>query len=179
MGARSVTSSSQAPSASALGVTAALLVFGLLLAAPAKAERAVGLNARGVDPLVALHNDQGLDVRDALGRPVSAALVQKQLKAAALGRIAQAAALSNLPKAEKYLVYLEFALAFPAALHAVRRFVAAPDSWALPVKTRSPLWALAGAFVGLPACAAAALSVRDQGALRSRLSIPDTVVLRC
>jgi hypothetical protein len=40
---------------------------------------AVGFEARGVDPLAAVSNPLGLDVRDALGRPVSADKVMRDL----------------------------------------------------------------------------------------------------
>ena len=62
------------------------------------AERAVGIEAQGVDPMVALRNSQDLDVRDELGRPVSAKLVAAQLKAAQAAASADAAFSSRLPR---------------------------------------------------------------------------------
>ncbi len=58
----------------------AMSLLGIFAVANARAgERAVGLEARGVDPSAALHNLWGLDVRDALGRKVSARRVEDQL----------------------------------------------------------------------------------------------------
>ena len=45
-----------------------LLALTLLGLSRARAETAVGLDARGVDPIAAVDNPMGLDVRDALGR---------------------------------------------------------------------------------------------------------------
>jgi hypothetical protein len=80
-----------------------------LLVGAARAERSVGLDAVGVDPLAAVDNSQGLDVRDALGRPVSGQAVLTELKKAAVARAAQVAAISNLPKARVILPMLELA----------------------------------------------------------------------
>src|SRR5579872_3136370 len=80
----------------ALLAAAALAAASLPLQA---AERAVGLEAQGVDPMVALHNPSGLDVRDAEGRPVSAAVIARQLKAASAQSTADASYVSRLPQA--------------------------------------------------------------------------------
>jgi hypothetical protein len=118
MGARSVTSGSQTSKGAwrIPGITAALLVSGLLLAQPVRAERSVGLDAQGVDPLAALHNDQGLDVRDALGRPVSGEKVSSELSQASAKRATTAAYASALPKAKLFAALLEFCLAAEMAL---------------------------------------------------------------
>ncbi len=80
-----------------------------LLSAYARAETPVGLDAKGVDPMAAVDNRMGLDVRDALGRPVSAQVVLEQLKQAQAARAAQNAYASSLPKARTVLPALELA----------------------------------------------------------------------
>ena len=66
------------------------LFLALALLAPAgRAETAAGLDAQGVDPRVAVENRLGLDVRDALGRPVTREQVLIDLKGAAVTRAAQ------------------------------------------------------------------------------------------
>lgn len=180
MGARPVTPGSQTPKASAcwLSVAAALLISASS-ARPARAERAVGLEAEGVDPMAALHNEQGLDVRDALGRPVSAAVIVRQLKAASIARIVQAAATSSLPKARLFAVVLEFALAAEAALRLPHGFEPAPESWALPVKPRSEPPAPEGAFIALVAAGCTAFLLRRLAAVPSSRSCQQSAVLRC
>lgn len=80
----------------------------LLLSAPAgRAEPAAGLDAKGVDPLAAVDNRWGLDVRDALGRPVSGRKVLAEIKGAAVARAASNAFASRLPKAAAVLPFLE------------------------------------------------------------------------
>ncbi len=98
-----------------------------LLTGAARAETAVGLGARGVDPMAAVSNPLGLDVRDALGRPVTAQAVLRDVKQAAVTRTVETAYASTLPKARLILPALEmavglglrlvqFAAALPAAL---------------------------------------------------------------
>ncbi|OGS39942.1 MAG: hypothetical protein A2506_12220 [Elusimicrobia bacterium RIFOXYD12_FULL_66_9] len=80
-----------------------------LLAAGARAEAPVGLDAQGVNPMSAVDNRLGLDVRDELGRPVSGRLVLAQLKSAAAARTAENAFTSRLPQARSILPALEMA----------------------------------------------------------------------
>ena len=98
-----------------------------LIGSVARAEAAVGLDARGVDPMAAVENRQGLDVRDELGRPVTAQAVLRDMKSASVARAAEAAYASTLPKARLILPALElaagaglrlvqFAASLPAAL---------------------------------------------------------------
>lgn len=77
------------------------------LAGPAAAETAVGLDARGVDPMAAVDNRWGLDVRDELGRPVSGELVLGELKRASVARAAANAFASKLTQAAVLLSALE------------------------------------------------------------------------
>lgn len=86
------------------------LFIGLaLLATGARAEAPVGLDADGVNPMAAVDNRMGLDVRDALGRPVSGRLVLEQLKSASAARAAANAFSSRLPRARIILPALESA----------------------------------------------------------------------
>ena len=84
------------------------LALALLVGGRARAETAVGLDARGVDPMAALNNGAGLDVRDELGRPVSAQVVLAQLKQAEIIRAAETAYTSTLPQAKVVLASLEY-----------------------------------------------------------------------
>lgn len=61
---------------------AAAALAGVLFSPLAGAEEEVGLEAQGVSPWAALENRWGLDVRDELGRPVSARRIEAQLKKA-------------------------------------------------------------------------------------------------
>ena len=87
-----------------------------LLALPLRAERAVGLDAQGVDPLAALNNPSGLDVRDQLGRPVSAQLVASQMKAAQTAAAVEASYASTTPKAAVLAALLEMIEALRLAI---------------------------------------------------------------
>lgn len=105
-----------------------------VLAGGARAETAVGLDARGVDPMAAVDNRQGLDVRDALGRPVTAQAVLSDLKKASVARVAQTAFASALPKAKIVLPALELASAAKTWLVRLAQAVPGPAAWAsLPV----------------------------------------------
>jgi hypothetical protein len=103
------------------------LALALVLARPAAAEVAVGLDARGVDPMAAVNDRWGLDVRDELGRPVSGEKVLGELKRASAARAAANAFASKLKDAAVLLSGMElldraqaslwaFSAALPAAL---------------------------------------------------------------
>lgn len=77
------------------------------LAGPAAAETAVGLDAQGVDPMAAVDNRWGLDVRDELGRPVSGEKILTELKAASAARAAANAFASKLSDAAALLAAVE------------------------------------------------------------------------
>lgn len=113
---------------------AALAAAGLPATA---AEHAVGLEARGVDPMAALHNAAGLDVRDALGRPVSAAVIAKEMKAAAAGAAAASAFASRLPQAAAVTYMLELLKIARASWRAAWPGFRLGEVWALPVPLRS------------------------------------------
>lgn len=83
------------------------LALALAIAAPAAAETAVGLDAQGVDPMAAVDNRWGLDVRDELGRPVSGEKILTELKSASAARAAANAFASRLPQARVLLAALE------------------------------------------------------------------------
>lgn len=89
-----------------LSALAAAVGFAVVCA-PLHAETAVGLEAQGVDPLVALRNHGDLDLRDELGRPVSPQLIARQLKAAQAEAAADNAFSSRLPQARAVTRMLE------------------------------------------------------------------------
>ena len=82
-----------------------------------RAETPAGLDAQGVSVSWAIHNSLGLDVRDALARPVSARLVEEQLKSAQAHAAGRAAYASRLPLAKALIRFFEF-------LPALRLFMA-------------------------------------------------------
>ena len=97
------------------------LALFLSLALPVRAERAVGLDAQGVDPMAALSNPNHLDVRDELGRPVSAQLVAAELKQAQAKAASEAAFASRLPQASAVAALLEM-------IEALRLFLRGGDA---------------------------------------------------
>jgi hypothetical protein len=158
------------------------LVFALALGIvlPISAETPVGLDARGVDPLVAVENPNGLDVRDELGRPVSGKLVEAELKQAQTKAAVQAAAFSSaLPRAAEVTALLEMIEALRLALrggHASetpqRIFALAPTARELD---KAPVRSLL--FLAFGLLAARCWRRPASAALRSPSSLP--TVLRC
>lgn len=139
------------------------LALAFLLAGAARAERTVGLDARGVDPMAAVQNPLGLDVRDELGRPVTAQAVLRDMKAATVTRAAEAAYASTLPKARLILPALElasglglrlvqFAVSLPAALATASLPGAAPKIALLLVLLTAAVSAAAPAFARACPC---------------------------
>lgn len=98
-----------------------------LLATGARAETAVGLDAKGVDPRVAVDNRLGLDVRDEAGRPVTRERVLSDLKSAAVKRAAEGAFTSSLPKAQAVLSALELLADAAAAFRLAATGFSLPD----------------------------------------------------
>ena len=155
------------------------LALALLLGGRARAETAVGLDARGVDPMAAVDNAQGLDVRDELGRPVSAKVVLDQLKQAEVARTAQTAYQSALPKAKLVLPALEYAAGGILSLVRLIETVPGPAELASLPLPRPKLAALLFAVLGL-------VLVQAASASRPRASLPalsscrrSLEVLRC
>ena len=104
------------------------LFLALALLAPAgRAETAAGLDAQGVDPLVAVENRWGLDVRDELARPVTREQVLADLKGAAVSRAADNAFTSRLPKARIVLSALELLAEAAAAFRMAATGFALPE----------------------------------------------------
>lgn len=162
------------------GCCVLLALVALLAAAPSSAwaEQAVGLEAQGVSPWAALRPG-GLDVRDELGRPVRAAVIEAQVKAANAQAAAQAGYASRLPKAQTIIRLLELLEALKTWLSPFASF---PGS--------RPLWALAPAAPGpqksLLLCLLACLPLALAGRLRlqgrsflPRAACGAPVVLRC
>lgn len=155
------------------------LALALLLGGRARAETAVGLGARGVDPMAAVDNSQGLDVRDELGRPVTAKAVLDDMKKASVARAAETAYQSALPKAKTVLPALELAVGGLVSL--VRLIETVPEGVelaSLPLP-RPKIAALLFAVLGL-------VLVQLASASRPRASLPalsscrrSLEVLRC
>ncbi len=104
------------------------LFLALALFAPAgRAETAAGLDAQGVDPLVAVENRWGLDVRDELARPVTREQVLSDLKGATVSRAANNAFTSRLPKARIVLSALELLAEAAAAFRMAATAFALPE----------------------------------------------------
>lgn len=161
-----------------LSVLAALVAACALSVPVHAAEQAVGLEAQGVDPWAALHNDQGLDIRDAQGHPVSADLIRKQLAAAHEQSVAQAAAVSRLPKARSVFRLLEL-LNFLGGFWGLPLHAPITQSpLALPLRSRSDKDTAAPTeVIGLAGLCLALLCCRAQTI--SRRSLQKTTVLRC
>ena len=131
----------------------------------ARAETAVGLDARGVDPMAAVSNPLGLDVRDALGRPVSAKVVLDQLKRAEVARAAETAYTSALPKAKAVLASLEYSAGGFLSLVRLIEAIPGPSEWAGMPAPRPKLSVLLFTVLGAVLAQAAAAS-------RPRASLP-------
>ncbi len=91
-------------------VGSGLILLLLAGASSARAETPVGLDALGVDPLAAVDNPQGLDVRDELGRQVTAKVVLRDMRRATVERAVEVSYASSLPKAKIILPALELAV---------------------------------------------------------------------
>lgn len=117
-----------------LAVACALFAFWACAqgAGRAAAETAVGMEAQGVDPMVALQNSLHLDLRDELGRPISSKLIAAQLKAAQASASAEAAYSSSLPKARAMAWALAFWEGIKATLGTPVQRLPWSDIWALP-----------------------------------------------
>jgi hypothetical protein len=155
------------------------LFLALALLAPAgRAETAAGLDAQGVDPRVAVENRLGLDVRDALGRPVTREQVLIDLKGAAVTRAAQNSYTSSLPKAQAILSALEL-LAEAAAFRMAATGFALPEL--LPgLPGGAPKFAVLWLLILASAAMSISLCCRPESRLtlsRSRQSSIE--VLRC
>lgn len=96
----------------------------------ARAETAVGLDARGVDPMAAVDNRQGLDVRDEMGRPVTAQAVLADLKQASVARAVETAYATALPKARVIVPVLELAAGLGLRLVQLAESLPPPSAWA-------------------------------------------------
>lgn len=104
------------------------LFLALALLAPAgRAETAAGLDAQGVDPLVAVENRWGLDVRDELARPVTREKVLSDLKGTTVARAAENTFTSHLPQARVVLSALELLAEAAAAFRMAATGFALPE----------------------------------------------------
>ena len=144
----------------------------------AAAEQAVGLQAQGVDPMAALHNAAGLDVRDELGRPVSAEVIAKELKAASAQAAAASAFTSRLPQAKAVTYMLELLKVARAAFRLPWPGLRLAQVFALPVPLRAPLCGLLVLqCLFVLALLRRSCPDREAAVLRNSPSLP--LVLRC
>lgn len=155
-----------------------ILIMTLAATSSPALEQAVGLEAQGVDPWASLHNPLGLDVRDELGRPVSARLVESQIKAAAAKAAAAAAFSSRLPQAKTVVYLLEFLAVLKISWSMSLPLFHWPQSWALVPKTISsqkiPLFAIFAFIATAVSCPA---FKKFCAPVSASASIP--LVLRC
>ena len=122
------------------GVLAVASAF-LLCFSRAFAEAPIGLGARGVSVSYAMSNALHLDVRDALGRPVSRSLIQKELKVSEARGRARASFFSSLPKARAISFFIECVWKLPIFSWGASLFKAGAGVWALPVSKKRSLLA--------------------------------------
>ena len=156
------------------------LFFALaFLAGAPRAEIPVGLDARGVDPMAAVDNFLGLDVRDTFGRPVSGVVVLAELKRAQVARVAEIAYASALPQARLMLPILEYSVGSIAWLMRLAPPLSNPTTWSsLPTPRPKVCALLLLALAAALTQAAAVLRPRVQRAsLSSFQGCPE--VLRC
>ncbi|MEK7232640.1 MAG: hypothetical protein AAB268_07345 [Elusimicrobiota bacterium] len=156
------------------------LFLALALLAPAgRAETAVGLDAQGVDPRVAVENRWGLDVRDSLARPVTGEKVLADLKGVTVARAAENAFTSSLPKARAVLSALELLAEAAAAFRLASTGFVPPEL--LPgLPGGGPKFAVL--WLLMSACAATAVSFCCRGETRltlSRSRQSSIEILRC
>jgi hypothetical protein len=155
------------------------LALALLLTGPARAEKAVGLDARGVDPIAAVNNPLGLDVRDALGRPVSGQEVLAEMKQAQAARASETSYASALPKAKAVLPVLDFAAGGVLSLVRLAEALPGPTAWAALPLPRPRLFVLMIAVLGAASLGAGPL-FRPRAALPALSSCRRGLeVLRC
>jgi hypothetical protein len=141
------------------------LALAVLAAGPSSAETAVGLDARGVDPMAAVSNPLGLDVRDELGRSVSGKVVLAEMKQAQAARAAETSYASSLPKARTVLPLLESAVGRGLSLVRLIESAAGPAAWASLPSPRPKPAALILAVLGV-------LLIQAASVLRPRASRP-------
>ena len=162
---------------SAMFAAAALLAVAFV-PAPAFAEQAVGLEAQGVDPWAALRNGQGLYVRDELGRPVSAQIIERQLRPASAAAAAASAELSRLPKAKVIFRLMEFLSSLTGSLGLPFPLNPARGLFALPARSRSAQSSAAAVDFSAAAALALVLGLVRKPAV-PRSSLQRVVALRC
>lgn len=145
----------------------------------AGAEEAVGLEAQGVDPWAALLNPHRLDVRDELGRPVSARLIERQLKLGQASGAERASYASRLPQAKAVIRALELLERVEAGLRA--GFPAFPwrRLWALPPPSRCGQKSSPLGFAAVVLLLLAAALPSKTGSLCRRADTGACSVLRC
>lgn len=157
------------------------LLAGALLTAPAAlsaVERPVGIEAQGVDPMSAVVNPGGLDVRDELGRPVSARVIETQIKAAQASAAEDGAFASRLPQARGFTRMLELLEGFVSRLRVPRPALPMGEIWGVTLKRLSHKAPARRAVFAGPSSSAPALPISCRPFLTSAFAgAPE--VLRC
>lgn len=143
-----------------------------LFPAGARAESPVGLEARGVDPMSAVDNRLGLDIRDELGRPISGRVVLEQLKRASVSRTAANSFASRLPQARFILPDLELAAGCGTSLSRLAEPLPSVRAVACLPLPRPKIFAVLPALPG-------AVPVREASLLRARLQQASLSSCRC
>ena len=142
------------------------------LSAGARAESPVGLEARGVDPMSAVDNRLGLDIRDDFGRPVSGRIVLEQLKRASVERTAANSFACRLPQARFILPALELAEGCGTRLSRLAESLPSARAVACLPLPRPKLFAVLPALPG-------AVPVQEASRLRARLQQASLSSCRC
>lgn len=143
-----------------------------LLSVAARAEFPVGLEAHGVDPMSAVDNRLGLDVRDAFGRPVSGRVVLEQLKRASVARTVANSFASHLPQARFILPALELAAGCGARFIQLAESLPSARAVTCLPTPRPKIFAVLPALLG-------AVLVQGASRLRARLQQAPLSSCRC
>ncbi len=112
-----------------------------------------------------MNNPLGLDVRDALGRPVSAHVVLDELKRAEVARAVETSYTSSLPKAKVVLASLEYSAGGFLSLVRLIESVPGPSEWASMPSPRPKLSVLLFVVLGT-------VLIQAASAFRPRAALP-------
>lgn len=141
----------------------ALAAFCFLAVPPCRAGDGVGMEALGVDPSAAVQADRwGLDIRDALNRPVSAARLEADLKSAAAQAAASASFDSTLPHARAAVLLREFLPAVEDVLRSILPGLCVSTAAAAGVPKPPRLFPILAALVLFTLLPAASLRLQQE-----------------
>lgn len=167
------------PLAARFALFLATCAFFVAFSSKAFGADAVGLSARGVAISYAASNSLHLDMRDALGRPISQSLIQKELKTASARLRAKTEFFSALPKAQAISFFLECLWKISTASWALPVFwPSIAHFWALPAPRKTDWGVFELLFLALFQ-ASSLLSLVCAASFRKEISHRDFSVLRC